>query len=145
MKVIVALVAAFILSFAFGLDWIGFAIAAFIILGSRGVKQTERSTAKRTRSSGAEENRDAEITALPTIARVRFDYVDADGVSTKRTVSIKRFDHRKKTGLITGFCHHRQAGRSFRYDRIENAIDADSGEVLDDLQKYLIALKNKPI
>jgi hypothetical protein len=46
----------------------------------------------------------------------RFEYVDADGVVTKR--SIRQWS--KRGAYIEGFCMDRREGRTFRQDRISN-------------------------
>jgi len=136
MKIIIAIGVAFVLSFLIGWDWTGFVIATILILAANATPKQ-----KQKKGKSQADLQDAALAVLPTIARIKFDYFDAEDAHTKRTVSIKKHDSNRKTGLIKGFCHQRQAMRSFRFDRIKNAIDADTGEIVDDLQAYLNSIK----
>lgn len=68
---------------------------------------------------------------------VRLKYTDANDRQTKRTVTIYAFESAGRTGLAFGHCHLRNATRTFRFDRIRQAVDADTGEIIPDLQKHL--------
>lgn len=59
---------------------------------------------------------------------VVLEYSDADGIETRRKVDIYRTAKKQGYSLITGWCHGRQAERSFRSDRVQAVID-DQGEV----------------
>ena len=59
---------------------------------------------------------------------VRFDYIDAGGRWSRRTVSIAAHGDE----MFDAFCEDRQDLRTFRYDRIQgDIIDVDTGEVIE--------------
>lgn len=66
---------------------------------------------------------------LPTPITTTFEYIDADGIETRRTVDIYRTAKAGGYTRITGWCHGRQAERTFRSDRLQSVITKD-GEVL---------------
>ena len=72
----------------------------------------------------------------PADIAVHLLYRDAAGQQSKRTVNVTGFDSDAQ-GLIIGRCMLRNATRTFRYDRIERAIDPASGEVIDNLHAWL--------
>lgn len=74
----------------------------------------------------------------PIKASVRFDYTSGSGKATQRTVHLRSFETGSSQGLVIGHCQMRNATRTFRYDRMRNVIDAETGEVLDDLQAWLL-------
>lgn len=63
-------------------------------------------------------------------------YKDGADRRTKRTVNVSGFDP-DADGIIIGHCMLRNATRTFRYDRIERAIDPASGEVITDVHAWL--------
>lgn len=64
--------------------------------------------------------------------RVRFDYVDAEGEKTTRTVSSIGIEESYKHIYMTCFCELRQEVRTFRVDRIIGGmiVDVDTGEMI---------------
>lgn len=54
-------------------------------------------------------------------------------------MDVRGYDPRGKAGLVFGHCHLRDENRTFRFDRIQQAIDMDTGEVVDDMLVYLEA------
>lgn len=62
---------------------------------------------------------------------VTFDYLDARGRPTRRTVTVKSIenDFDGTLATITGYCHTRKAPRTFRIARMDGVL-ADDGEVL---------------
>lgn len=68
---------------------------------------------------------------------VRLKYADANDRQTERTVNIRAFESVGRTGLAFGHCHLRNATRTFRFDRMRQVVDADTGEIIPDLQKHL--------
>lgn len=68
------------------------------------------------------------------MAELLIRYVDAEGNATERRVSDIEPDGRDH---ISAFCHERQEGRTFKISRIASAIDAETGEVIEDLYGYL--------
>lgn len=76
----------------------------------------------------------------PSKARLQISYVDSDGKSTERIIDVIEFDNslaNSETGLIMAHCEMRNARRTFRYDRIERAVDMETGEVIKNVQEYL--------
>lgn len=78
----------------------------------------------------------------PADVTVHLLYKDGAGQRTKRTVHVKSFDSDSE-GLILGYCLLRDQNRTFRYDRIERAIDPATGEVIGDLHDWLEEKYNK--
>jgi hypothetical protein len=72
---------------------------------------------------------------------VRISYSDANGNATQRNVSVRAFEPSYPSGLIIGHCHMRQATRTFRFDRIRDCVDLETGEVVPDLHAHLVALR----
>lgn len=72
----------------------------------------------------------------PIQATLRLSYADATGASTERHVDVKECDTTNPSGYLIGFCHLRNAVRTFRMDRVKRAIDAESGEIIDDLCQF---------
>jgi hypothetical protein len=69
-------------------------------------------------------------------------YKDGEGNVTDRRISEIEPD---EPGYVFAFCHERGEGRTFKIARIESAIDAKTGEVVDDLHAFLgIAPPPKP-
>lgn len=72
---------------------------------------------------------------------VTIHYKDAKGDITNRTIMVKEYD-----GVyLTGHCMMRNARRSFRVDRIIDAADGTTGEIIEDLSSYMEdKYKNSP-
>lgn len=71
-------------------------------------------------------------------------YKDGAGQRTKRTVNVTGFDA-LPDGMIIGRCMLRNENRTFRYDRIERAIDPATGEVIKNLHAWLLdKYRNSP-
>lgn len=69
---------------------------------------------------------------MPRLANPRtvtLEYVDAHGIETRRLVDIYRTETNERNTIITGWCHGRQAERSFRADRLRSVI-TENGEVI---------------
>lgn len=58
-------------------------------------------------------------------------YRAADGVETRRVVTVRQCERRASGDYLLGICHMRRDLRHFRIDRILEAIDRDTGEVLE--------------
>lgn len=61
-------------------------------------------------------------------------YRDGAGVVTERRISEIEAG---ESGYINALCHERQEGRTFKVSRIVSAVDADTGEVIEDLYDFL--------
>lgn len=70
---------------------------------------------------------------------VQFDYSDANGSMTQRVVDVRAYEPQGGSGLVIGRCHLRNATRTFRFDRMHRVIDADTGEIIANLQQHLNA------
>lgn len=69
---------------------------------------------------------------LPVILR----YTDGAGQQTQRLVDIKAYSPHPG-GMVYGHCHMRNANRTFLFQRIQTATDAETGELLPDLRNTL--------
>lgn len=72
-------------------------------------------------------------------ARVRIRYTSGQGQASEREVDIQSYDDTTGIGMFEGFCHLRRARRSFYFARVGQAIDAETGEVINDLRAHLNA------
>ncbi len=67
-------------------------------------------------------------------------YIKSNNASSKRRISVKKVSKNAKGNIMLNcYCHERKAFRSFRADRIQEAIDLATGEVIVD---FLQALNN---
>jgi hypothetical protein len=79
---------------------------------------------------------------VPAKGRYRIKYTDQRGMNTERDIDVKRaFDDQGKFA-INAFCMMRQANRSFLDDRIQSAVNLDTGEIVgsvarDAIQQYV--------
>lgn len=80
---------------------------------------------------------------LPAKAKLRLKYTDAAGRKTERTVDVRQFGALGPNTLLIGHCNMRDATRTFRSDRIESCIDAETGEFVTDVRAYLQAKYDK--
>lgn len=70
--------------------------------------------------------------------KLGFSYTDSNGAITSRQIRSKAFvpwldnDH-----LVLGFCNYRKANRSFATSRMEDVVDLETGECIDDIDRYL--------
>jgi hypothetical protein len=72
---------------------------------------------------------------VPVSARLRIRYVDSYGGKTLREIHIHSFD--APTGIVTAYCSLRHDLRTFYVDRMKNAVDLDSGELVPDMRRFL--------
>lgn len=71
------------------------------------------------------------------------EYEDSSGDISERRITIRSVFEKSKVYYINAFCHERGAFRQFRLDRVVEATDLATGEVLDDypdIEKRLITL-----
>ena len=61
-------------------------------------------------------------------------YKDAEGIVSERRIS--RIEPHEP-GYIVAFCHERQEDRTFKISRIATAVDAETGEIIEDLHAFL--------
>ncbi|WP_019091291.1 hypothetical protein [Komagataeibacter europaeus] len=78
-------------------------------------------------------------------ARVIIDYTDANKEQTQRTINVQAFDfyvNRDGVTIITdlhAYCELRRDVRQFKYRRIGEASDAETGETIPNLGTWLWA------
>lgn len=70
-------------------------------------------------------------------------YTDMYGEETQRKVHVTAFGKDENVGCFAGYCNLRNAPRTFRYDRVGECIDIDSGEVVVDIHGHLMARYEK--
>lgn len=58
--------------------------------------------------------------------RLRLSYRDKTGKESRRTVRVVRWD----ASMLHCMCEERQAVRSFRFDRVVEATDMSTGEIV---------------
>jgi hypothetical protein len=76
---------------------------------------------------------------LPARGRYHITYTDQRGLTTERDIDIKRAYADNGKFAIDALCHLRGAHRSFIDERIKNAVDLDSGEVVSSVAQHAIA------
>jgi hypothetical protein len=69
-------------------------------------------------------------------ASLDLTYKDIEGKKTHRVVDVWRCDN-QPAGLLVGHCNLRKETRTFRLDRITQAIDTETGEVVADVRAFL--------
>jgi predicted DNA-binding transcriptional regulator YafY len=70
-------------------------------------------------------------------AELHLKYKDGNGQRTERAVDIRQYGQWEGGYLLIGHCHLRNATRTFRTDRITEAVDRTTGEVIPELGTYL--------
>lgn len=68
---------------------------------------------------------------------LQFDYVDSSGNKTTRKVQVVQYEANGNSGLIFGRCLTKKRNRSFRIDRMNNIVDQETGEVIQNIRKFL--------
>lgn len=71
--------------------------------------------------------------------QIEIEYQDFAGDCTRRVVSVQGFSKSRRgaPGYLEAFCYLRQEPRTFRLDRIVQAVDMETGEILEDLEAFL--------
>lgn len=72
----------------------------------------------------------------PVKAQIKIRYTDSNGKRSERVVDVRECDTWAPDGYLNGFCHTRGAIRTFRLDRIESAIDVETGELIHNLNDF---------
>ena len=72
-------------------------------------------------------------------AFLAFNYIDGNNEESYRKVKLQRFDNNLFDGMFIGHCLLRNATRTFRYDRVSNVTDMDSGEIISNIRDWLSA------
>lgn len=66
------------------------------------------------------------------------EYEDSRGRSTQRVVTCKQFSIEGGFQYLKAYCHHREAVRTFRLDRIVDIFDPRTGESLSPVQAFFL-------
>lgn len=79
---------------------------------------------------------------------IEMTYTDAAGETTRRRVTVESFSGPSEAGAIrmdrfTGHCHLRDGSRTFRLDRVREAAEAETGEIITDLTAWLLERKSR--
>lgn len=77
----------------------------------------------------------------PSDVHVHLIYKDGNGLRTRRTVNIKAFATDGE-GSFSAQCLMRNAHRTFLFDRVEQAIDHSTGEIINNLHQWLLTRYN---
>lgn len=75
---------------------------------------------------------------LPAKGSYRITYLDQRGLTTERDISIKRAYNDNNSFAVDAMCHLRGAHRAFIDDRIQHAVDTDTGELVESVAKHAI-------
>ena len=70
-------------------------------------------------------------------AKLKIKYVDSNGNASERRVDVQKFDRNLYGGTFIGYCHLRMAKRTFRFDRIVEVVDLESGELVLNIGDWL--------
>lgn len=78
---------------------------------------------------------------LPAFGRYKIKYEDQDGLKTERVVQIKRVYENNGKYALDAHCEFRNAHRTFINERVQQAINVETGQVvsnlaIDALEKY---------
>lgn len=76
---------------------------------------------------------------FPAQGRYRINYEDQRGLKTERDIEVKRVHENAGKYAVDANCLLRNAHRSFLGERIQNAINLDSGEIVEDLARDAMA------
>ena len=76
-------------------------------------------------------------------AHLEFEYRDGNGSISTRKVKVRQFDTELYGGILLGHCELRGATRTFRFDRISNCVDLETGQSIDNIKHYLTELYEK--
>ncbi|HYW32448.1 MAG TPA: hypothetical protein VE869_13135 [Gemmatimonas sp.] len=87
----------------------------------------------------ASEDQWAHVAMQPVSSNATVDliYRDAEGTKTRRRVTVREFDYAAPRGYLDVFCHLRNARRTFILDRVIEAVDPETGEVLASFHSWL--------
>lgn len=70
-------------------------------------------------------------------AHIHIEYKDGNGTSSSRAVLVREFDNKLYGGILMGHCELRDATRTFRFDRILECVDLETGELVENIGSYL--------
>ncbi|MEO6049726.1 MAG: hypothetical protein ABIP78_00130 [Pyrinomonadaceae bacterium] len=70
-------------------------------------------------------------------AHLQIEYQDGNGSKSTRAVKIREFDNKLSGGILMGHCELRNATRTFRFDRIRQCVDLETGDLVENIGSYL--------
>ncbi len=76
---------------------------------------------------------------LPASGRYRINYEDQRGLKTERDIQVKRVHENRGQYAIDAHCLLRNAHRSFLSERIQKAVNLDTGEIVENLARDAMA------
>lgn len=76
------------------------------------------------------------IEELPTKGSLEIKYINADEEISARVIHISYYDG---SPYLNAFCELRHSDRIFRIDRIKEAIDTETGEIIKSVPDFLLA------
>ena len=103
-------------------------VAFFIWLYSSTSDDVEEATPEKKKSSKGP--------GFAVKARMKIRYTDADGESSEREIFAHRYTD-SSPGYIAARCMKAKANRSFRTDRINDAVDMETGEVIKRIPTFM--------
>lgn len=122
---------------------IWFVFGKSFLKGLKGNTQTPKNPIKQPHQQPAPKQADAVegdfwqvANPKPSDVTVHLIYQDANRLKTKRTVEVRGFDP-DATGAFNGFCLMRNAYRTFLYERVLQAINPNTGEIISNLPNWL--------
>src|SRR3972149_10132320 len=74
---------------------------------------------------------------FPVKATLKLTYVDGKGDRSQRIVDVREFDEYLYEGMLIGHCQLRDATRTFRFDKIQECINMETGEVVQVVAGFL--------
>ena len=75
----------------------------------------------------------------PVGGSLKLTYRDSAGQGTEREVQVRECDTLNPSGYLTGHCQLRDQFRTFRIDRIERAVDLETGEIVEDITAWALS------
>ncbi|MBL7237680.1 MAG: hypothetical protein JJK57_14105 [Komagataeibacter hansenii] len=127
--------------------WVLFPVAMIHVLFARtGAKKAlhDWNTAEVEPPNSRRRRAKQEITTVEIQkVRVIIDYQDGAGDTTQRTIKPQKLDfyvNKDNVVIITdihAYCELRKAPRQFKYSRIQGAADAETGEDIPNIGRYL--------
>jgi hypothetical protein len=69
-------------------------------------------------------------------ARLRIKYIDADGDASEREIQAYRYTD-SSPGYVKARCLKAKANRTFRTDRIRDAVDMETGEIIKRIPTFM--------
>ncbi len=68
---------------------------------------------------------------LPVGGSFEIEYVNAEGIGSRRVIDVRKFVANLSDGYVQAFCHVRKMVRTFKYQSIMGLVDLETGEVVE--------------